>query len=790
MPRATIIIDKNHLLDDQKATVVVEKVTDYPLAYQILIDSIHAKKACSLHIRNQSIVAWFTRCAQAYGENYVIVRKYTPRDALYEKWKIVIPETVTDQEILQSGLLNAQITLREGQDFWDAILAYFYDDSFAYKTFPLGNLSTLLNNFQHSIQWKKSQQCSLAIKAKRDKIAQWERSANSEAEKAIIQYLEKDPATLRKDLIHYKVLQHYPPHLGMNALKDRWDLLQKIHMDLRDLEYIPEDIQEVLAKITYYLNDRQTHIANTKDIEDLLTEMSGHLYEEFDCIEILAEQHPKYLTLDLLQKIRKRFRPIKNTIEQRLVKLHGMLEPAFPPEPNESWHITEWLEWITNSYMPYYSWLDVHTKRDQKIEEYASLFADWFYNQFIAIKNGMPEYFAFNALYQERERMIAGNVITLVLIVDNFNFAYFDELKRQFERQDFALEDVKPLLSLIPTATEVSKAALIAGQGDQADIVKGGLSYTNLTEKTWNAILQGKKAKYLQNIGELQRVRILEHDVYFLNYLPIDEQFHKDNRDTGRSHSDIVYEYLAALAKAIAVFAKRFQIEQRLNVYVISDHGSTRIPQETVNVIDKKLFKRFGQKNHHRFMPLSDDTFTNLPGIARMQCYLVDRQTFKTKDNYLIARGYYRFIDTQENFYVHGGLTPEEVVIPFAHFTRRHIIPKNPTIDLLSREFRYAVPSKVVVELGNPNGFPLEAVNIRLVDADAEEIFIATIGPRAVVKAAFTTRFRKATSTTKTRSLTLRVHYEYQGHNFTVLDQSFEITMKSLMEVSDDGLDL
>jgi hypothetical protein len=789
MPKVIIILDKNHLLGIQKSSLLVEKVADYPLAYQRLIEAIHAGQTCSLHIRDEVVGTWFTRCAQTYGESHVTLRDYTPRDALRDKWQIVIPSTVTDREILQSELLDAQVTSREGQEFWDAVLAYFYDDSFSYRTFPLGNISTLLNNF-HRTRWEKAEQRILAVKAKYDKLAQWERNANSEVEREIVQRLAKDPASLRKDLIYYKVLQNYPPHLGKKLLKDAWELLRKIHLDLEELEYATEDVRVASQQIVYYLNERQQHISSTKDIEQLLEEMSGYLYEEFTYVESIAEQHPEYLTHALLQQIAQRFRPLKKTIEKSLVKLHSMLEPAFPSEPHLAWNIAEWLEWIIHSYMPYYSWLDAHTKRNPSIEAYASLFADWFYDQFITLKNGAPQYFAFNALYQERERMTVGDGITLVLIVDNLNFAYFDELKRQFQQQNFVLEEVKPLLSLVPTATEVAKAALIAGQGDQVDIIKESSSYTSLTEKTWNALLQGKKARYLQNIGELQRIRTLTHDVYFLNYLPIDEELHKDNRDTGRSHTEIVYDYLTALSQAVAHFAQRFQIEQRLAVYVISDHGSTRIPRDTVNVIDKKLFKKFGLKNHHRFMPLSDETFTKLPGIASTQCYLIARETFKTSDNYLIARGYYRFLETLENFYVHGGLTPEEVVVPFARFICKHIIPEDPMIDLLNKEFRYAVPSRVMVELGNPNAFPLEALTIRLVDADASEAFLATLGPRQVATVELVTRFRKAASTARTRPLTLRVHYEYQGHKFALSDQPFEITMKSLMEVNDDDFDL
>src|SRR5439155_19906079 len=105
-------------------------------------------------------------------------------------------------------------------------------------------------------------------------------------------------------------------------------------------------------------------------------------------------------------------------------------------------------------------------------------------------------------------------------------------------------------------------------------------SYGELVANEWEPNLHGKKVKYLPNIGELQQERALAHDVYFLNYLPIDIALHQDERDSGRSHVEIIHDCLVSLTKTVANFAKRFQVEQRLHVYVISDHGSTRIPQD------------------------------------------------------------------------------------------------------------------------------------------------------------------------------------------------------------------
>jgi len=96
----------------------------------------------------------------------------------------------------------------------------------------------------------------------------------------------------------------------------------------------------------------------------------------------------------------------------------------------------------------------------------------------------------------------------------------------------------------------------------------------------------------------------------------------------------------------------------------------------------------------------------------------------------------------------------------------------------------------VLLEVGNPNAFPLEALSLRLIDADAEEVFIATLAPKQMITVEFNTKFRKAPSSANTRTLTLRVRYECQGRTFTAPDQPFDVTLKSVMEESIDDFDI
>ena len=99
----------------------------------------------------------------------------------------------------------------------------------------------------------------------------------------------------------------------------------------------------------------------------------------------------------------------------------------------------------------------------------------------------------------------------------------------------------------------------------------------------------------------------LEANLIFLNFLPIDKALHEDSGDTGQSHAQEVRERLQTLARAVAEFAKRFDAGERLKVWVISDHGSTRIAADMDNALDKSFYKELADKKHHRYLALSDE---------------------------------------------------------------------------------------------------------------------------------------------------------------------------------------
>jgi hypothetical protein len=777
--RVTITLDADRLLEDSDADFTVDGAADYAQACVLIREALKKPGKTTIRVRNRAAGTWLTNRASAYGEKKVALHRYTPRVALEERWGVVVPPDVTDPDIISGKLLDERVSARESRSFSDVLLGHFYQDILTSSALPLAQLDALLEGYDPD-RWKDAGRRAVVARTYNQRLDRWRESAKTDSARKLTDWLRVDPAELRRSLAAYKILKRYPTALGEKVLSDSWEVFRKAKVETEALSVSWAD-PKVTNEVEYHLAGVKSDLSSPDDVTALVDQMSGHLDVEFEFIERVLKDRTEWVGADVIRRIAGKFRPLKERVEGRIAGIRKLIKPTFPSAPFSTWGAGDWLRWVQAEYMPYYAWLEAQNKHEDTVAAYAAEFAGWFYENFSLLKNGEPERFSFGGLYRERERITTEGAVALALIVDNLNFVHVDELSRIFRSHGLSEASREPLFSLMPTATEVGKAALIAMTGDQIDVQPS--TYPGLVQEKWST---GKrKAEYLPNIGALQQLAILDKDVYFLNFLPVDEALHQNAQDIGRTHGEVIREHFATLAKSVANFAKRFQVEKRLLVYVLSDHGSTRIAHGVVNVLDKSYYKALADQNHHRYVAVSDEKLASVPAFASQQCYVIDRYKFKTNQNYLAARAYYRFIETTGDFFVHGGLTPEEVVVPFSRFTFSKVQPANPTLTLLGNQFRFAVKSRVRIEVGNPNTYPLQAISLRLVDMESEEVTLEALGPKETQVAELVTIFKKGLGGAD-RTLTVRLRYSYQDTDFAPPDAEFPITIKSVMEEKDD----
>jgi hypothetical protein len=787
MPRVCITLDPYRLLPTVADGISVENPEEYVAACLAIRKAIRDSDATHpLNVRVYNNVAgdWLREWTSQYGDERVEVRRMTAQAALQERWGIEIP-ALSDTDIIRSGLLEEKVTPREGQSFENVVLEHCYHPFFAYAAFPDRYLAEFLNQAE-KVNWGRNANRPIVARIFSERLEQWENRESGDARRKIISCLLKDWQGLRLSLAAFKLVKNYPQDLGEKVLGDQAALFRRTQIDTESLSLDGLELQDALTQIEYYLTEVREKIQDAEELDILLDQLSGYLIEEFTFVERFFQEHAEWVTAELTRRVERRFAPIRSGIASRLARLRRLVAVQRPAAPDPDWDATQWLDWIANAYMPYHRWLEVQRKYDEELAGYASTFADWYYQNFIDLKNASPEVFAFSALYNDRTAFLDENRIALVVILDNINYGSYPELRRLFNQNDITLVSERPVFSLIPTATEVGKAAILAVTGDLTDLPTH--DYSALVAGTWAGILnqRGKSVGYLAEIGDVQDLNKLDHNLYFLNYLPVDKILHESSQSYGQDHESRTQDALRVLVTSISEFARRFKIEKRLVIYVVSDHGSTRIAKDVVNVLDKKFFRDISDIQHHRYISISDEQLAKVPQLVEAQCYIIDRKKYKNFQNYLAARQYYRFAETNKDFYVHGGLTPEEVVVPFARFEFAPAQIQPPTLRLLRDKFRYAVKSVVEFEFGNPNTYPLENLSIRLRGADADEVYVETLNPKATTRIAFQTIFKREPGAGNTREIVIRVQYESQERLLEPVDIPFSITLKGVMEVSDD----
>jgi len=513
-----------------------------------------------------------------------------------------------------------------------------------------------------------------------------------------------------------------------------------------------------------------------------LDQMSGFLIEEFDWVVEQLRDKAEFVprTPQLIQHIAERFRAIQGDIEAQLTALQASIPPASPINPAEFKTTQEWLHWAVTEYLPYRFWLEDNDRWDDAIAGYAAQYADWFFQNYIAHKYGEQSRWVFALLNQARMSLAQGRKVLFVLI-DNFNFKYLGTLMREFARWKFHLiGGVEPVWSLIPTATEVSKWCLLAGESDMRDIQ--GNSYEDMLDKDWRAQFAGQRVSYVPSLGDLRKRRQFEEDLIVLNYQPIDTILHKDEGEIGTTHTAEIQGYIQTLAQAVGQFAKRTRVEQQLDVYVAADHGSTKIPPGVQGVLDRKFYRERALDRHQRYISVPEARTTNPTAYDEAHCYIVRADDFGTREHYFIARGYDRFIDSAESIYVHGGLTPEETIVPFLKLAPTEIQALQPTIRLTQGVVRYSVKANLVFAIGNPNERDMTNIQLAIAESDLPSTSVERIPGGSASEMEVPVRIKRQPSAPALAAITIKGTFQVMGERFDIQPVNVPVEVRSLME--------
>ncbi len=771
-------------IGDHSVDVVISRPEEYCAAYKHILQSIHMGNKLQVHVRHKKVAGWLNLMAQRYGPEKILYKSLTVRSYFEERIGISVPIQYSETEIKSSGLLELNIPASGQASFEDYILEVFFGSFFNNPDVVL-RVNEILAAYEPE-QWQSALRRPLVKKVAQERFRQLRSGLKSKpATLQILEWLEKSPEIYIRNLSALKLLRFYDASLGKRVFGETYSELLQLNLDLHRVPIVIRGNESALTEIRLLIKQILVNSNATEAFENILEHTSGFLEDEFrTTIKLLREKNEEITSQDIKRVVRK-FAYLQNQphVAQELNDLALLISVPVPVEPQDNWSLDQWLEWAVKEYLPYRFWLENTSKLDDKIGDLAGKYSDWLfthYGDLLYNSNRM----AWKAMLGLKEKIKSHTGPVLVVVIDNFNLKHYQILQQQLQQQGFFEQDVQYCLAMLPTFTEVSKKCIITGHYEPFD---GG--YSESVRSAWETKL-GKKVGYLANIVELRQTTERTRDVYFLNYIPIDFVLHQSDSHTGIDHRQSIQTYLKVLAQDIKAFANRLGAERDLMVVFTSDHGSTRIPSQTVNVLKDVFYKKNAIDEHHRYMVISDEDATKLSKQVEYDCYLFKRTQYHLPQNYLVPRRLYRFLPTNDSAYIHGGLTPEETIIPLAVYLPFMTTPHPLVVNIVS-------PSKIiagtrfdlVLEITNRNGYPVDQLLVEVVspNLDVAPIMIEEISQLQRQELSIKTRCISSADLSESE-LSIRLNFKFnnQGHEqVAVIPVKYDSLVKSKSNLDD-----
>ncbi|MBS1251245.1 MAG: hypothetical protein MAG451_00276 [Anaerolineales bacterium] len=785
----TIYCNYSDLLGEEEAERRITEIADYVPAYRAIVEALRQDEPLTVSIEREARVceAWLKRMAEQRGERCFEFVDVTPRSRLAEQWNVEVPAWVSDRAIRRAGLLDEAVSARPGEGFDDVVLRRFYSSHLTHSRLPMTWLVELLEDLDEQRPWDTGREPRLLRQVYRRRMGHWMEAAKSDGERLLVRLLQDDADQLQSVLAQFKVLRGYPSKVGQRVMGADFAHLRPLDLNLAGLRLSNADLRPAVDQITVYLNQARQQEASVALVETLLEQVSGELKAEFETLYELVTEREIAIERPLVNRVRERFAAIRAHIVDQIENLALYVPPEHPeaPDPKEDWDVSQWLQWAVDEYLPYRFWLEETEGRDEKIERYAAAYADWLYDHYPELRANFQQV-VYRTLHNQMTYLESEGP-ALFIAIDNFNYKFLDHLERLLEDAGFYCSEQPPYLAMLPTCTEVSKKCLFTGSPEPFEETgyERPIHDAWHRQRGWTASVGDRGLRYLPYLGALKEIKDREHDVYFLNHTLIDEVLHKSEKELGISHAKAVRRRLGDLVGAVEEFARRIGAERELTVIVCSDHGSTRIPTEAVNLVDQAFYRERLDDPHHRYIAVSDDDMEALPDNVDFECYRFRRKVFGLNTNYVVVRGYSRFKDTDEASYVHGGLTPEETIVPLSVFQPVVEAPKLLTARLLEDEFRYGAKATIHLELVNVNSYPCLDLRIEVLDenVDYEPAKLEALGGHEDIELNIPVRiWRRDEDVTDLR---LQISYQCLGERKRQVEV-LAITMRSMMETDFD----
>ena len=712
-------------------TLVVQTDADYVLAAQMIRDRAEQKKVTKIWVRKKAHYSWLRTYVESVGVPADFEEK-TPRLILADAWNVSIPDWLKDEQVLEQKLLDLQLPVPHPEDFASALLGFFMGEHFIKDQISVGNIPELLS-LAFPDNKKLFQKYPLLHQCLEQKCMQWKQASSHPWMEEVFGILNENPESLWHDLTLWVLLCGYPEKLlGYAIPPHRMALVQQLSPEkLARIELHDVAVEEASHQVEVFFNDVGKQIKKPADLLNVIGSCSGRLHGEFVRLMKILQVAPVLIQETHLEKIKEKFSSCPGVSTSDLIKLNKFIVPDIPTTPAEGqlWEANQWRDWTAKEYIPFRHWLTENHKENEEIEKTVAAFSDWYVENYSTIHQDVSMSLV-HVLTSWSDR-IQDDDLSLIIVIDCLPLTYFYLLLKAFHISGFHRHEQDTRFAPLPSNTETCKNLLLSGDWQ----VDEKTHYSTLVDQRVKASWPEKGAVYLPNLQSMTSSAITEQTsaVYVLNYTPSDEIMHSDPRMKGMTYEEELFNCFSKLAESVHAFLQRSQKNtEDLSVYVLTDHGAARILESERKSLESNIVNDLFENSKHRFAAIPKEEANSIPSNLWNMGYRFAKPFVDCDFEYFIPQGHKTAgAKKGASGYVHGGATPEEIIVPVAVFKAVESEWKQPQgmfvgikLDPESKAAVFHIQRIVGIEVAiqNPNPEPLQIVRAEIIKPEASEV--------------------------------------------------------------------
>lgn len=343
---------------------------------------------------------------------------------------------------------------------------------------------------------------------------------------------------------------------------------------------------------------------------------------------------------------------------EEIAVLRDIVPPEAPPPPPADPALVA--DWFSKEYLPYRLWAIDRNDETVRVvcRERGTAFARWFLAFYPTALAAGAETVSFRR--SGRAMHDRADKVTLMIILDGIGMWDAKELMRHIKtgQKRLALTRNDWCFAAVPTVTEICKPAM-----------RQGVAPRNVNPSAY--ALSSDSIRLLEHEDAAQVLQDAKSDEFYIwSLIQTDKTYHKTG--DAKTIRDNIQAVLGGLAKRIAAAVEAVPNQLKLNVIITTDHGRYLGRSERTMPLPTGMLSHqraaWGGAGHGTsltsdFEILAGENAARLHperfGLAEPALVAIDEDSFVNRDG---SRG--------ADWFPHGGVWPEEVIIPWLEFQR------------------------------------------------------------------------------------------------------------------------